>query len=244
MVVKTQGAGMAQLERRIECVKYTLFCFSAVMWMLGTGMFGLSIWLRVEPGFQEWVDFLQIGEFYIGIDVLIFASVLVTVVSFFGCASALLENRLALLINIGLQGLSFVFGLAGSAVLLDYSTYDSQIQPLIRKSMTNLIVNSQHEHVSVILRMVQENIGCCGADGPTDYLNLLKPLPTECRDTVTGNAFFHGCVEELTWFLEARAGWLAGLALALCMVHVVQAVLSLILIQAIKKEEDNATFKR
>lgn len=61
-------------------------------------MFGLSIWLRVEPGFQEWVDFLQIGEFYIGIDVLIFASVLVTVVSFFGCASALLENRLALLI--------------------------------------------------------------------------------------------------------------------------------------------------
>jgi hypothetical protein len=101
-----------------------------------------------------------------------------------------------------------------------------------------------------------------------DYLTLLKPLPTECRDTVTGNAFFHGCVEELTWFLEARSGWLAGLALGLCMIHVssymrlsplmqsnlltfhvlifqvVQAVLSLILIQAIKKEEQLMTFKR
>lgn len=49
---------------------------------------------------------------------------------------------------------------------------------------------------------------------------MLKPLPTECRDTVTGNAFFHGCVEEISWFLEARAGWLAGLALSLCMLHV------------------------
>ena len=63
-------------------------------------------------------------------------------------------------------------------------------------------------------------MGCCGANGPMDYLNLLKPLPTECRDTVTGNAFFHGCVDEFTWFLEARSGWLAGVSLSLCMLHV------------------------
>jgi len=49
---------------------------------------------------------------------------------------------------------------------------------------------------------------------------MRKPLPTECRDTVTGNAFHHGCVEELSWFLEARSGWLAGMAMALCMLHV------------------------
>ena len=63
-------------------------------------------------------------------------------------------------------------------------------------------------------------IGCCGADGAMDYVHLLKPLPTECRDTVTGNAFFHGCVDELTWFLEERAGWIAGLALAACLINV------------------------
>ncbi|XP_011501881.1 PREDICTED: CD81 antigen [Ceratosolen solmsi marchali] len=220
MVPKIQNSNAALLERRIECIKYTLFCFSAIMWILGSGTFGLSLWLRIEPGFQEWVEFLQINEFYIGVNILIFAAVLVIAISFVGCASSLMESQPALFVNIGLQGLSFVFALAGSAVLLDYSTYDSQIQPLIRKSMTNLIINSQHTRVSVVLRMVQENIGCCGADGPMDYLTLLKPLPTECRDTVTGNAFFHGCVEELTWFLEARSGWLAGLALGLCMIHV------------------------
>jgi hypothetical protein len=63
-------------------------------------------------------------------------------------------------------------------------------------------------------------IGCCGADGPNDYIQLLKPLPTECRNTVTGNAFFHGCVDELTWFLEDKAGWLAALTLAVCFINV------------------------
>ena len=33
MVVKTQGTTAAQLERSIECIKYTLFCLSAVMWV-------------------------------------------------------------------------------------------------------------------------------------------------------------------------------------------------------------------
>lgn len=53
-----------------------------------------------------------------------------------------------------------------------------------------------------------------------DYLDLLKPLPNECRDTVTGNAFFHGCVDEITWYLEGRSGWIAGITLGSCMLNV------------------------
>ncbi|KAJ8675407.1 hypothetical protein QAD02_011193 [Eretmocerus hayati] len=235
---RSQGSsGLGQLEKGIECVKYTLFCLSAVVWLVGTILFIVSAWLRLEPGFQEWIEFLDIGEFYIGIDILIVSSLLVFFISFVSCASALMEQQLALLVNAGLQGLCFLLGIIGTIVLLCFSTHDSAIQPLIKRSMTNLIVNSHHEHVSVVLKMVQENIGCCGADGPNDYTNLMKPLPSECRDSVTGNAFFHGCVDELSWFLEARAIWVAGLALSLCMMHVVQAVLSLILIEAIKKEE-------
>jgi hypothetical protein len=58
-------------------------------------------------------------------------------------------------------------------------------------------------------------IGCCGADGAADYIDLRKPLPAECRDTVTGNAYYYGCVEEFTFVIEEKAGWLAGLAMFL-----------------------------
>lgn len=63
-------------------------------------------------------------------------------------------------------------------------------------------------------------IGCCGADGSNDYITMRQPLPSTCRDTVTGNAFFHGCVDELTWLLEDKSGWVAGLAMTLSFIHV------------------------
>lgn len=63
-------------------------------------------------------------------------------------------------------------------------------------------------------------IGCCGADGSHDYITMRQPLPSTCRDTVTGNAFFHGCVDELTWLLEDKSEWVAGLAMTLSFIAV------------------------
>ncbi|PNF24099.1 Tetraspanin-2A [Cryptotermes secundus] len=262
--------------------------------------------MSLESGVGEWMEKLELSEYYTGIYVLIAAGVILIIVSFLGCVSAFMEDRtilvivedlprakppskgpskkkpgkwgsldrigllrhkrifysiqssvlalsrmvksfklrvgfgkylirffsglptilfeccvwLSLISFVGVQVICFILGAAGAAVLLDYSTYDSQIQPLIRQRMRYLISESQNEYASSVLRMVQETIGCCGADGPNDYLQLLKPLPTECRDTVTGNAFFYGCVDELTWFLEDKSGWLSALALTACFVHV------------------------
>nr|XP_012143537.1 PREDICTED: 23 kDa integral membrane protein isoform X2 [Megachile rotundata] len=213
--------------------------------LLGCAMFGLCMWLRLDPGFQEWVDFLDMYEFYIGIYILLAASLFVVIVTFIGCGVALMEHILGLYVYVGLQLLSYVLGLVGTAILLDYSTYDSKIQPLIRRSMTSLISRSQDDRATYILQLIQESIGCCGADGPMDYLTLRRPLPTECRNSVTGNAYFHGCVEEISWFLEGRSGWVAGLALALCVLHIVIAALSLTLVRAIQKEEQHiVSYKR
>nr|CAD7392098.1 unnamed protein product [Timema cristinae] len=204
-----------------SCGKDTLLCKSSVdcvLQIMGAALFGLSLWLKFEPGLQDWFDKLSLQAVYTGVYILIVVSALVMIVSFVGCCGALMEQTLPLYVFIALQVVSFILGLAGAAVLLDHTTYDSSLQPLIRNSMNNLISTSQNENSANILRMIQENIGCCGADGPTDYINMKKPLPTECRDTVTGNAFFYGCVEELTWFLEAKSGWVSGIAMTLCMV--------------------------
>lgn len=52
----------------------------------------------------------------------------------------------------------FVFGLIGACVVLDFSTYDSSIQPLIRDVIVRLMNNPQHEGSREILRMVQEGV--------------------------------------------------------------------------------------
>ncbi|XP_067000765.1 tetraspanin-2A [Anabrus simplex] len=249
MAGKGDGTGTAsenRLGNSISCIKYTLLCFNAICWIVGAGLFGLAMWMKLEPGFADWIERLDIEEFYAGIYVLICGAVIIMIVSFVGCWSSLMENTRLLAVFIFTQVLCFIFGLVGSAVLMDYSTYDSEIQPLIRKAMQRLIVDSSSTASVETLSMIQESIGCCGADGPNDYINLYKPLPTECRDTVTGNAFFYGCVDELTWFFEDKSAWLTGLALTLCFINVINTVLSTILIQALNKEQEEleGTFAR
>lgn len=235
-----KGTAVGKLESQIYCIKYTLFCFNVVLWLFGVSIFALCLWICIEPGFNEWMTILELKKYFIGIYIILIASIGIMVVAFLGCGSALMENILLLYAYIASQIGVFVFGLVGACVVLDYSTYDSSIQPLIRNSIVNLMNNPQHEGSRQILRMVQEAIGCCGADGPMDYINLHKPFPSECRDSVTGNAYFHGCVDELTWYLESKSGWLAGIVLASCMIAVVNAVISLILVHAVKKEEEEA----
>ncbi|KAJ8953321.1 hypothetical protein NQ318_012115 [Aromia moschata] len=66
--------------------------------MIGACIFALCLWLRFEPGIQEWLQRLDAEQFYIGVYVLIIAAVVIMIVSFIGCASALQESSLALLI--------------------------------------------------------------------------------------------------------------------------------------------------
>lgn len=65
---------------------------------MGAGMFVMSVWIRAEPSFEEWIQILDIYAYYIGVYILITASVIVIIVSFLGCCAALMEHTQALLL--------------------------------------------------------------------------------------------------------------------------------------------------
>lgn len=64
----------------------------------------MTVWIRAEPGFDEWVQMLDIQAFYIGIYILIAMGIIVMVTSFLGCCSALMENSVTLLI-VSIEGI-------------------------------------------------------------------------------------------------------------------------------------------
>nr|WJM99326.1 tsp-2a [Henosepilachna vigintioctopunctata] len=235
-----EGSGAAavqKFENHMNIIKYSLLFTNAFEVILGICILIICFWLRYEAGVYEWLDKLNALSFYAGVYILIVAGLLVVGVAVFGCVTAMAENQFFLLLYIAIQVLAFLLGLIGSTVLLGNSARDSSFQPMVRESMRNLIMQAHFEPARQSLQLIQENIGCCGADGAKDYLNLNHPLPNECRDTVTGNPFFHGCVDELTWFFEAKCNWAAGIVLAICLLHVVNVVLSVIFIQGMKKEQ-------
>lgn len=64
--------------------------------IVGAGLFAFTIFIRAEPGFDEWIAILEVYEYYIGVYILIGAGALVMIFSFLGCCSALMEHSSAL----------------------------------------------------------------------------------------------------------------------------------------------------
>lgn len=73
------------------------------------------------------------------------------------CAIKINKNKIILKF-IGTQILSFVLGVAGAAILLDFSTINSSIQPLLKNTLTRMIMRSEDPTQSVVLKMIQENV--------------------------------------------------------------------------------------
>lgn len=64
--------------------------------LFGVSVFGLSVYMRAEEGFQEWVDYLEMQEYYIGLYILIIMSIFVMAVSFVSCVVTRNEFTLGL----------------------------------------------------------------------------------------------------------------------------------------------------
>lgn len=88
------------MDRKKNCIIQFLSSFfsSPFLQLVGLGLFAFSLWIRVEPGFEEWIKILDIYSYYIGVYILIAVSVVVLLTSFLGCCSALMEHGVALLI--------------------------------------------------------------------------------------------------------------------------------------------------
>lgn len=126
--------------------------------IVGAALCGLSIWVRTEPGFVDWINKLEIRVFFIGIYILISVGLIVIGLSLLGCVSSLMENAFAQYIYIGSQILGFVLSVVGSAVLMNFSTMQSSLQPMIRDIMTRFVMTSEYPRSAAILRMIQEAV--------------------------------------------------------------------------------------
>ncbi|XP_030757234.1 tetraspanin-2A-like, partial [Sitophilus oryzae] len=159
MAGKGDGEGegsIMKLENQIAVIKYLILFTNVIAWIIGAAVFSLCLWLRFETGYQEILTILSANQFYIGIYVLLVSSLVIMVVAFLGCISALQENSVVLLAFIGTQLFCFVILLAGSAVLLDNSARDSKFQPVVRESMRQLIMNAQYDDYKYNLQLIQE----------------------------------------------------------------------------------------
>ncbi|XP_061526046.1 tetraspanin-2-like isoform X1 [Phycodurus eques] len=85
---------MGKVEGGMKCVKYLLFLFNFIFWLMGSFVLAVGLWLRFDP---ETVSLLNGDKapdtYFIGVYILIGAGSLVMLVGFFGCCGAVRESQ-------------------------------------------------------------------------------------------------------------------------------------------------------
>ncbi|XP_043192706.1 tetraspanin-2A-like [Amphibalanus amphitrite] len=233
-----KGNYVGPQEETIVCLKYTIFAFNFLSWLMGAIIFALGLWIRFDEDFQKWVKGLGMQHYWTGIYILMFIGLIVMVVSFFGCCGVITEARWMLKVFVLLLAVCFVFEMAGAAYTLSNGIYHSKIYPWLQNQLTGMVARySYDKDARWVLDMIQEYVGCCGGNGSGDYQQWHIPTPNTCRDPIQGNEWANSCSQEITFMLQIKTGWIAGITLFLCFFQILMVLFAFCLHSALKSEE-------
>ncbi|KAK7131901.1 hypothetical protein R3I93_018461 [Phoxinus phoxinus] len=147
---------MGKVEGGMKCVKYLLFVFNFIFWLMGSLVLAVGLWLRLDPNTVSLLGEDGPDTFFIGVYILIAAGGLVMLVGFFGCCGAVRESQCllglffaCLLVIFGAEVAAGVFGFVNKEKIIEEikTFYDESA-----KDNDNSTVQSYH----LILN-------CCGS---------------------------------------------------------------------------------
>lgn len=151
------------------CLKYVIFGFNAVFWMIGLIILGIGLWAWFEKDvFNNFSKFTSLDPAF----VLICIGITTFIIGFTGSVGALRENTcllatyaifltILLVIEVGLGTLAFI--------LKDKGWIKDQATEGLRAFITHYREDPDQQN---LIDWIQEDwLQCCGIDGPKDWDN-------------------------------------------------------------------------
>ncbi|VDK38947.1 unnamed protein product [Taenia asiatica] len=181
-----------------KVLRVLLVVFDLVLFATGAIMTGFGIYLVIASKTYSATGQMQaipIAFLVLGL--------LVLLTSFFGCCGALKMNRCFLLLFALLVALIVVGEIVCAVVLL---VNKNKFRPYIRNYFLNAITeiqNNENPSLEQTIRYLQDEMDCCGANGPSDW----KQPNISCCDDGRSYCLFYpqmGCVDAV--YHEMREG--------------------------------------
>ncbi|XP_028308131.1 CD9 antigen [Gouania willdenowi] len=182
---------MGKVEGGMKCVKYLLFVFNFIFWLMGSFVLAVGLWLRFDP---ETVSLLGSDKapdtFFIGVYILIGAGSLVMLVGFFGCCGAVRESQC--LLGSFFACLLIIFGSEVAAGVFGFLNKDKIIEDI-----QNFYAKTYDENNNgTLVTTYQKVLNCCGAiNNPcADQGSDFKDCETGIKDFFNNKLYVIGYV--------------------------------------------------
>lgn len=184
-------AEMGKVEGGMKCVKYLLFVFNFIFWLMGSLVLAVGLWLRFDPKTVSLLSGDKAPDtFFIGVYILIGAGSLVMLVGFFGCCGAVRESQC--LLGSFFACLLIIFGAEVAAGVFGFLNKDKIIEDVQNFYTTTYNENSN----STSIVSYQNVLNCCGtrASPCPNNKSDIKDCETGIQDFFNSKLFIIGYV--------------------------------------------------
>jgi len=221
-----------------KCVKYLVFLFNFLVFVIGIVILGLTISVLVSSPVKEYfqailnqnTDGVDLNSMNIALYVLIAIGALLMLTGFLGCCGAWCENTCLLSLFFSIILILFVAELAcGIAILVNKDQFKSTTFTAIADQMGKY--NSLDQDAKNAIDNMQTKYDCCGCNNSTDYTKKSQSVPASCQLTYYNT----GCCAKVWNDLESQLGIVGGVAIGILVIELLAMIFSCILCQAFRR---------
>ncbi|XP_039375908.1 CD9 antigen [Mauremys reevesii] len=215
-----------------KCIKYLLFGFNFIFWLLGTAVLAIGLWLRFDTQTKSIFEMeSNNSNFYTGVYILIGAGALMMLVGFLGCCGAVQESQCMLglfftflLVIFAIEVAVAIWGFANKETIIDEvqkfykETYDKRNQPAAKET----------------LKAFQYALNCCGMLGTVDLL-LQDTCPKKEGSEIFTVTPCPAAIEEV---FTSKLNVIGAVGIGIAVVMIFGMIFSMILCCAIRRTRE------
>ncbi|RUS84353.1 hypothetical protein EGW08_007885 [Elysia chlorotica] len=213
------------------CIKYLMFAFNFVFWLLGCAILGVGIWLRADESVADFLkESSKMDTLYALAYVMIVIGFVIMLLGFLGCCGAIRESQCML-------GAFFVFLFIIFAVLLGFGIWAAASKDSFREYTEDMLEEGVNKYYTddkqrAFMDSTQNYFKCCGWDkGADDYeKGVDKGAPLSCES----GTYDKPCNDEFFKWVENRLVLIAAVAISVALVLILGMAFSIILCCAIR----------
>ncbi|XP_066559797.1 tetraspanin-2a [Amia ocellicauda] len=180
---------MGKVKGGMKCVKYLLFIFNFIFWLVGSLVLAIGLWLRFDPTTTK---ILETDEnppsFYIGVYILIGAGGLMMLVGFFGCCGAVRESQC--LLGSFFTCLVVIFAAEVAAGVFGFLNREKIIEEI--QSIYSQALEDTKKGQNSTLIIFHDQLDCCGDGKDNSNIQQLCPEPKQQNCYTAVFEFFNG----------------------------------------------------
>lgn len=214
------------------CIKYLMFAFNFLFWLLGCAILGVGIWLRVDPNVSKYVNHAEeINVFFTLAYVLMAVGIVIMIIGFLGCCGAIRESQCML-------GAFFILLFVIFAILLGFGIWAVVEKDVLKDQVGDMLdravkdYNNEDGKSREFIDMVQSTFHCCGARlGGRDFEDT-NNVPDTCEARYNATP----CEDKFFDWIAEHLIIVAGVAIAIAIVLILGMIFSMVLCCALRDQ--------